>query len=151
MGDDARPVLDQINLVVKDMEAMATFYGRLGLDLPTATDEWAVWAPHHRNSEGETGLHLDLDSPEFAQVWNEGWPTGRVGAVIGFRLPTRDAVDELYDQLAVDGYTAQQEPYDAFWGARYAVVEDPDGNAVGLMSPVDPAQRSPSPPAPGAA
>ena len=31
----------------------------------------------------------------------------------------------------------QQEPYDAFWGARYAVVSDPDGNGVGIMSPVD--------------
>jgi hypothetical protein len=31
---------------------------------------------------------------------------------------------------------------DAFFGARYAVVLDPDGNAVGLMGPTDPAARS---------
>ena len=37
---------------------------------------------------------------------------------------------------------------DAFWGARYAVVSDPEGNGVGIMSPVDPARRS-EPPAPG--
>jgi hypothetical protein len=35
------------------------------------------------------------------------------------------------------GYRAQQAPYDAFWGARYAIVEDPDGNAIGLMGPAD--------------
>lgn len=29
---------------------------------------------------------------------------------------------------------------DAFWGARYAIVQEPDGNDVGLMSPHDPAQ-----------
>ena len=40
------------------------------------------------------------------------------------------------------GYRGQQPPYDAFWGARYAVVEDPDGNAVGIMSPSDPDRRS---------
>jgi predicted enzyme related to lactoylglutathione lyase len=28
----------------------------------------------------------------------------------------------------------RQPPYDAFWGSRYAIVEDPDGNPVGLMS-----------------
>ena len=39
-------------------------------------------------------------------------------------------------------YQGQQSPYDAFWGARYAVIEDPDGNAVGIMSPVDPDRRS---------
>jgi uncharacterized glyoxalase superfamily protein PhnB len=28
-----------------------------------------------------------------------------------------------------------------FWGARYAIVEDPDGNHVGVMSPSDPDRR----------
>jgi uncharacterized glyoxalase superfamily protein PhnB len=36
---------------------------------------------------------------------------------------------------------------EAFWGACYAIVEDPDGNPVGIMSPADPAFRS-EPPAP---
>ena len=45
----------------------------------------------------------------------------------------------MYADLTGAGYRGQQPPYDAFWGARYAVVEDPDGNAVGLMSPSDPA------------
>jgi hypothetical protein len=35
-----------------------------------------------------------------------------------------------------------QPPYDAFWGARYAIVEDPDGIAVGLMSPISPDFKS---------
>ena len=48
--------------------------------------------------------------------------------------------------LAAAGAAVQQEPYDAFWGARYAVVSDPDGNGVGIMSPVDPAQRRDQPP-----
>jgi len=50
-------------------------------------------------------------------------------------------------ELTAAGYRGQQRPYDAFFGARYAVVEDPDGNPVGLMSPVEPARRS-SPPTP---
>ena len=43
------------------------------------------------------------------------------------------------------GYRGLQSPYDAFWGARYAMVEDPDGVAVGLMSPVTDEHRSPPP------
>jgi uncharacterized glyoxalase superfamily protein PhnB len=39
------------------------------------------------------------------------------------------------------GYKGLQAPFDAFWGARYAVVEDPNGIAVGLMSPSDPNRR----------
>ena len=46
------------------------------------------------------------------------------------------------------GYISEQQPYDAFWGARYAVVQDPDGNPVGIMSPIDPDRRSQQSPPP---
>jgi uncharacterized glyoxalase superfamily protein PhnB len=54
-------------------------------------------------------------------------------------------VDRLYTELTTAGYQGQQRPYDAFWGARYAVVADPDGNPVGLMSKSDPGKRTPPP------
>jgi uncharacterized glyoxalase superfamily protein PhnB len=38
-----------------------------------------------------------------------------------------------------------QPPCDGFWGSRYAIVEDPDGRAVGLLSPVEDRYRSPPP------
>jgi uncharacterized glyoxalase superfamily protein PhnB len=33
------------------------------------------------------------------------------------------------------GHRSHLAPFDAFWGARYAVVLDPDGNRVGISSP----------------
>jgi uncharacterized glyoxalase superfamily protein PhnB len=57
-------------------------------------------------------------------------------------------VDALVAELSAAGVPVQQAPYDAFWGARYAVVSDPDGNGVGIMSPVDDAHRSAPPPPP---
>ena len=65
--------------------------------------------------------------------------------MIGFRLASREAVDELHARLVAEGYRSRQEPYDTFWGARYAIVADPDGRDVGLMSPSDPARRSAPP------
>jgi uncharacterized glyoxalase superfamily protein PhnB len=65
--------------------------------------------------------------------------------VLGFKVASREAVDEIYQDLTSAGYKSQQAPHDAFWGARYAIVEDPDGNAVGLMSPVDPSRREAEP------
>jgi uncharacterized glyoxalase superfamily protein PhnB len=52
-------------------------------------------------------------------------------------VPTRAEVDRIYSELIAGGYQGRQPPYDAFWGARYAVVADPDGNDVGFMSPID--------------
>jgi uncharacterized glyoxalase superfamily protein PhnB len=66
-------------------------------------------------------------------------------------LATREAVDERFVELTSAGYLGRQAPFDAFWGARYAIVADPDGNDVGLMSPIDdsrrtwPLQESPAP------
>jgi uncharacterized glyoxalase superfamily protein PhnB len=65
--------------------------------------------------------------------------------VIGVGLESREAVDALWHALLAEGAQGLQPPYDAFWGARYAIVEDPDGNPVGLMSPVDPARRARAP------
>jgi catechol 2,3-dioxygenase-like lactoylglutathione lyase family enzyme len=141
MSDDGRPVLDSVNMVVRDMEAAAAFYRLLGLEIPDADP----WSADHRSAVQPGGIDFDLDSTTFAAVWDQGWPAGAPGAVIGFRLADREAVDRTYAALTGAGHRGQQPPYDAFWGARYAIVEDPDGNAVGLMSPSDPARRTPPP------
>ena len=134
------PVLDQLNIVVSDMEASVAFYRLLGLDIPDTAPEWQA---HHRTATGP-GFDLDLDSETFALRWNQGArPAGPGAAVIGFRLASRDAGDETHAAVVAAGYASQQPPYDTFWGARYAIVEDPDGNPIGLMSPVDLARRRP--------
>jgi catechol 2,3-dioxygenase-like lactoylglutathione lyase family enzyme len=136
--------LDQLNLVVRDVPASRAFYSRLGLTLGNEPDP--MWDTHHVSARGGEGgpLDLDLDSVVFASQWNEGWPGGS-GIVLGFKVETRQDVDDPVARLAADGIAVQQPPYDAFWGARYAVVSDPDGNGVGIMSPMDPAMRSEAP------
>ena len=148
MSDDHGPVLDQINIVVPDMDAAVAFYRLLGVAVPDAPAEWSEWDPHHRSFADHDGLDVDLDSQAFAGDWNQGWPAGTSGVVIGFRVATREAVDELHDRVVAAGHRSQQAPYDAFWGARYAVVEDPGGTSVGIMSPADDAHRTepPEPP-----
>jgi uncharacterized glyoxalase superfamily protein PhnB len=43
-------------------------------------------------------------------------------------------VDETYARVVAAGFTGEKEPYDAFWGQRYANVADPDGNVVDLFA-----------------
>ena len=136
--------LNQMNLVVHDVAASRAFYSRLGLPFDDPADP--VWDAHHVSArqDDNTPLDVDLDSVSFAAKWNSGW-SGGSGAVLGFAVESRDEVDTLVASLAADGVKVQQEPYDAFWGARYAVVSDPDGNSVGIMSPIDPDQRHEAP------
>ena len=141
--------LHMLNVVVADMAASVAFYRRLGVAVPADTDTDAV----HVQLRMPGGFSLELDTAESAQWWHAGWRAepGSVAVVVGFALSSRQAVDERYAELTTAGYRGRQPPFDAFWGARYAIVADPDGNDVGLMSPMDesrrtwPPQQSPDP------
>ncbi len=125
-----QPILNQLNLVVADMDATVSFYRRLGLPID------AQPGAHHVAVELAGGMLVEFDSVQFVSEWDSGWSGATGGAtVLGFSLASPEAVDETYAQLTGDGYRGHQQPYDAFWGARYAIVDDPDGNPVGLMSP----------------
>jgi uncharacterized glyoxalase superfamily protein PhnB len=136
---DSTPDLHMLNLAVGDMPASVGFYRRLGV-----VPESAVTAGDHVQLRMPGGVSLELDTAESLRIWHAGWRADPASAriVIGFALRSREAVDERYAELTSAGYLGRQPPFDAFWGARYAIVADPDGNDVGLMSPVDESRRT---------
>lgn len=126
----------QINIIVADMAASLAFYRLLGLtiDLPM---------PDHASARLPNGFRLEFDTPASAATWSSA-ATGAVAgsSVLGFDVPDRPAVDAVYAELVDAGTHPLTPPYDAFWGSRYAIVADPDGNPVALMSPAEPAFES---------
>ncbi len=136
--DEARADLHMLNVVAADLAASLDFYRRLGVEVPDVGDDEV-----HVELPQPGGFSLEIDAHGSARIWHAGFradPAG-VGVVLGFRLPSNDAVDERYAELTAAGYTGRQPPFDAFWGARYAIVADPDGNDVGLMGPIEDARR----------
>ena len=148
MTDSYSPVLSQINLIVKDMLKSIAFYQRLGLTVEEAGG--SEWAAHHATVLMPGGIRLEMDSAAFAKQWNPGWNgrPGGAGCVLFFGVSSAEEVDRIFQTVTAAGYAAEKPPEDAFWGARYAIVEDPDGNPIGVMSPIDPARRRPPPPPP---
>lgn len=141
MSDD-RPILDQVNLVTGDVAASVEFYRALGVEIP---DTRPGWNDHHRTAKfgDEEVVDFDIDSEAFAAEW--GTADLPRGPQLVFRVESRDVVDALYAKLTDAGHRGLRAPYDAFWGARFAIVEDPGGVAVGLMSERSEAHRSPPP------
>jgi catechol 2,3-dioxygenase-like lactoylglutathione lyase family enzyme len=135
----------QINLIVSDMHASLDFYRRVGIELP----EDGVWrtdsGPHLAGAVAGGDVGFQLDSRRLAKAYNAGFAAERGRVMIGVALESRAAVDALWHELISEGVQGLQPPYDAFWGARLAIVEDPDGNPVSLASPVDPALRAAPP------
>jgi uncharacterized glyoxalase superfamily protein PhnB len=143
-----RPDFKQIDLVVRDMDATVAFYRALGVEIPDS----ALWRTpsgvHHVDLTLPGGMVVHFDSPALAAVYNRGWrePTGSGSRfVLTFSVGSREEVDRIHDVLIGKGHASSQPPFDAFWGARYAIVEDPDGNHVGIMSPSDPKRRTAPP------
>ena len=146
-----RPRLDQINIVSGNLDASIAFYRRLGVEIA----ESGIWRTqsgiHHVNAgRAAAGVTIDfeLDSVDFARIWNQGWrdrPDLRGKVLLGFKMPSRSAVDTAYADLTGTGHPGLHAPCDAFWGSRFAVLEDPDGIAVGLLSPRSPKHGSAPP------
>jgi len=140
------PRIDQINVVLADVAVASAFLSGLGVPMNPILPEWADWAHHHQSVADDNAIafDIDLDSSAFAHHWG-GLPDGFVGVVLGLRVGERDEVDELFRLALEAGAEARREPYDAFWGSRFAVVQAPGPMVLGLMSPRDPDHQGPTP------
>jgi catechol 2,3-dioxygenase-like lactoylglutathione lyase family enzyme len=151
MSETGSPIaLGQINIVVRDMRKSLAFYRLLGLTIQEIP--LAEWAPHHASGLTSNGVRVEFDSVAFAKQWNPALDEAKLGSatIPFFHVPSREDVDRVHARVTAEGHRSQNAPEDAFWGARYAIVEDPDGNSVGIMSPIDESKRRPPPPPPHA-
>ncbi len=124
---------NQLGLVVRDMAAALRFYRLLGLEIPPDADQ----QPHVEVTL-PGGFRLAWDSLEMMQeIFSGEWeePVGHRSA-LAFLCDSSADVDALYAKLTEAGYAGRKAPWDAFWGQRYAVVLDPDGNLIDLFAPL---------------
>jgi len=142
------PQFDLVDIVAGDYEATLAFYQRLGAHVEDGPPGDVRHAHIHYD-----GVEIHLDNEHLAGLYNSSWRSGeQTRIVLGWKVATRDDVDASYADMTAAGYAGVQCPYDTFWGARYAIVADPDGHHVGIMSPSDAARKYwPPTPAPTAA
>lgn len=125
------PTMNAIDIVVSELDAAISFYRRLGLEFEIDPN-----TPAHAQCTLPGGLHLMLDTEDLRGKTTAGWtpPTGGTRAFLAFEFASPADVDSTYAELTDAGHRGLQEPWDAFWGMRYATVADPDGNGVDLYA-----------------
>ena len=126
------PKLDAFGIVVSDMARSLAFYRKLGLEFPDGAEKEG-----HVEAELGGGMRYMLDTEEVIRSFDAEWrrPEEHVhgGA---FRCESPEEVDRVYAELLAAGGSAQKEPWDAFWGQRYAQLRDPDGTVIDLYAPL---------------
>ena len=121
--------LNAIGIVAADMAESIRFYRAIGLDVPETPDEG------HVDTFLPNGVRFMLDSEETMRSFMDGW-SRETGNQIGiaFECTSAAEVDEIYARVTGAGFHGEKEPWDAFWGHRYAQVRDPDGVPVDLFA-----------------
>ena len=120
-----------IGLAVADMGKSLAFYRRLGLDIPAEAD-----GEQHAEAILPGGIRIGWDVIDMIRTFDPDWtePQGSPRVGLAFLCDSPAEVDRQYDELIQAGYESHKEPWDAFWGQRYATVTDPDGNGVDLFA-----------------
>ena len=123
------PQLNAIGIVVSDLARSISFYRLLGLDVPETPDEG------HVDTFLPNGVRFMLDTEDTVRSFRPEW-TRATGNQVGLALEcgSPGEVDGGYKRVTAAGFHGEKEPWDAFWGQRYAQLRDPDGVPVDLYA-----------------
>jgi uncharacterized glyoxalase superfamily protein PhnB len=121
--------LNAIGIVASDLARSIAFYRLLGVDFPEEDG--------HIEARLPSGVRFMLDSEEVVRSFRPDWTreTGNQLA-LAFECASPADVDETYARVVTEGFHGEKEPWDAFWGQRYAQLRDPDGVGVDLYAPL---------------
>jgi catechol 2,3-dioxygenase-like lactoylglutathione lyase family enzyme len=123
------PELNAVGIVVSGMAESIRFYRLLGLDVPQTPDE------AHVDTFLPNGVRFMLDTEETVRSFRPDWKRA-TGNQLGLALECAGPaeVDDVYARVTAAGFHGEKEPWDAFWGQRYAQLQDPDGVPVDLYA-----------------
>jgi uncharacterized glyoxalase superfamily protein PhnB len=121
------PQLNAIGIVASDLAASRNFYRLLGIEVGEGDGHVEATLPN--------GVRLMLDSEEVILSFRPDWTRATGNQIsLAFECASPADVDTVYKRVVGAGFHGEKEPWDAFWGQRYAQVADPDGVPVDLFA-----------------
>lgn len=122
--------LAALGITAKDVPQSVRFYRELGVEVADPES-----AEDHHEATLPNGLRLMWDTVELMRKLDPEWQQPQGHAIsLAFECESPDDVNATYARVTEAGFQGKTEPYDAFWGQRYATLLDPDGNAVDLFA-----------------
>lgn len=122
--------LDAVGVTSSNLKKTVEFYSFLGFQFPEFKEDEQHLEPV--TPPGAARLMIDLKKIVKDIIGEDPKPGNHSSFAIQYNSP--EEVNEVAKKVMNAGFKIYKEPWDAFWGQRYAVVEDPDGYKVDLYA-----------------
>jgi uncharacterized glyoxalase superfamily protein PhnB len=126
------PLIDAVGIVSSDIARSLEFYRLLGLETPEPSEDG------HTEITLPNGFRLMFDTLDVIHSFRPDWNLEAGNQLsLAFRFESPAEVDRAYATVTESGFDGEKEPWDAFWGHRYAQLRDPDRVPVDLFAPLE--------------
>lgn len=122
--------ISAVGVASSDMKKTAEFYGILGFDFSNAD----LTQDHVEPVTPEGSTRLMIDSNQMIKDIFGEEPVQGNHSTFAIEYSNVEELNNVADKLTRAGYVFKKEPWDAFWGQRYAIIADPGGCLVDLYA-----------------
>ncbi|HRN69672.1 MAG TPA: VOC family protein [Candidatus Woesebacteria bacterium] len=121
--------LNAVAVTAKNLKKTVKFYSLLGFQFSEFTED-----EQHVETIANGDAKLMVDSTTMIKdiLGEEPKPGNHSSFAVQYDSP--EEVNEVARKIKEAGFTLVKEPWNAFWGQRYCVVQDPDGYMVDLYA-----------------
>lgn len=124
--------LDAVSVTSSNLERTIHFYSLLGFTFPSFEKE-----EKHVEAITKPGeVRLMIDTTDLIESITGKAPVPANHSSFALLCESASSVDEVALKIQEEGFEVVKEPWDAFWGQRYAIVKDPDGYMIDLFAPL---------------
>jgi uncharacterized glyoxalase superfamily protein PhnB len=122
--------LNAVGVTSTNLKKTTQFYSLLGFQFPKfGADEQHVESIPQK---GEAKLMIDHQAM-IKEILGETPQPGNHSS-FAVQYDSANELDEVFQKAKAAGFKVVKAPWDAFWGQRYAILEDPDGYKVDLYA-----------------
>jgi len=121
--------LKTIGIISKNMKETLDFYRTLGFAIPKEADK-------EENYDFEnSGIIMGFLTEKLAQQSDPNYQNSTGNSInLQFLCNSSEEVNKIYKKLIAAGYKSYSEPWDTFWGQRFARIIDPDERIVNIYA-----------------
>jgi uncharacterized glyoxalase superfamily protein PhnB len=124
--------IDALSVTSSNLRTTVAFYTLLGFTFPDFADD----EDHIEPVVTDGSVRLMIDSKFLVQSITGVLPVPPTHSSFAIKCESPDEVNATVQKIKESGYTIIKEPWDAFWGQRYAIVADPEGYMIDLFAPL---------------